>query len=290
MTNFLHQPLTWAFLLIAAPLLIHLINMMRHKRVKWAAMEFLLASYKKHRKWIWRKQLRLLLMRMAAIAAVGAIMAQWVPPDRWAKLFGGKVTHHYVLLDDSFSMTDGVSDETAFSRAIEAIDGIIERAAAAESQQKITILRYSRAAQSGQATGPTLIADVSNQNIADDKWREEFRATRAAMEPSQIAAGPEPAMKLLDQLLAEENEEARVVYVISDFRQRDWGNPTAVDQFMQTWEKAGTDVHLVDCVSAERPNLAVTQVAPEEGTRSAGVPLFVNVTVENLGPEKATDV
>ena len=94
MTNFLHQPLTWAFLLIAVPLLIHLINMMRHKRVKWAAMEFLLASYKKHRKWIWLKQLLLLLMRMAAIAAVVAIMAQWVPPplraarrqlldDRW---------------------------------------------------------------------------------------------------------------------------------------------------------------------------------------------------------------
>ncbi len=85
-----------AFALV--PVLIHLINMMRHKRVKWAAMEFLLASYKKHRKWIWLKQLLLLLMRIAAIAAVVAIMAQWVPPDRWAKLFGGKVTHHLSLI------------------------------------------------------------------------------------------------------------------------------------------------------------------------------------------------
>ena len=75
MFNFIHSPIAWAFLLVLVPLLIHLINMMRHKRVQWAAMEFLLASYKKHRKWSWLKQLILLLMRMAAIAAVVAIMA-----------------------------------------------------------------------------------------------------------------------------------------------------------------------------------------------------------------------
>ena len=63
--QFVHQPLTWGFLLVLLPLLIHLINMMRHRRVKWAAMEFLLQSYKKHRKWIWLKQLLLLLVRMA---------------------------------------------------------------------------------------------------------------------------------------------------------------------------------------------------------------------------------
>ena len=290
MTNFLHSPLTWAFLLVAVPLLIHLINMMRHKRVKWAAMEFLLASYKKHRKWIWLKQLILLLMRMAAIAAVVAIMAQWVPPDRWAKLFGGKVTHHYVLVDDSFSMTDGTSGETAFSQAKEAIERLVERAAAEESQQKLTLIRYSAAAQSSETTGASVIADVSNQNIGDAKWREEFRAQSSNMEPSQLAAGPESAMKLLDRLLEEENDESRVVYVISDFRQRDWGNPTTIDQYLQAWEKAGTDVHLVDCVAEERPNLAVTKVTPTEGTRSAGVPLFVTVTVKNFGPTKAEDV
>ena len=65
--TFVHQALTWGFLLALAPLLIHLINLMRRKRVQWAAMDFLLRSYKKHRRWIWLKQLLLLLMRMALI-------------------------------------------------------------------------------------------------------------------------------------------------------------------------------------------------------------------------------
>jgi len=49
---FIHTALTWGFFLALVPLLIHLINLVRRRRVKWAAMEFLLASYKKHRKWV----------------------------------------------------------------------------------------------------------------------------------------------------------------------------------------------------------------------------------------------
>jgi hypothetical protein len=88
--QFIHQPLTWAFLIALVPLLIHLINMMRHRRVQWAAMEFLLASYKKHRKWVWLKQLLLLLARMAAIALIVAMLAQLKTRDQWLAIFGGR--------------------------------------------------------------------------------------------------------------------------------------------------------------------------------------------------------
>ena len=67
---FTSSPLVWSGLIafaILLPILIHLINMMRHRRVKWAAMEFLLQSYKKQRNWIWLKQLLLLLSRIAAL-------------------------------------------------------------------------------------------------------------------------------------------------------------------------------------------------------------------------------
>ena len=80
--QFTYQALTWGFLIALIPLLIHLINMMRHRRIKWAAMEFLMQSYRKHRKWVWLKQLLLLLMRMLAVAMVVAMLAQWDPNSR----------------------------------------------------------------------------------------------------------------------------------------------------------------------------------------------------------------
>ena len=98
--QFTYQALTWGFLIALIPLLIHLINMMRHRRIKWAAMEFLMQSYRKHRKWVWLKQLLLLLMRMLAVAMVVAMLAQWDPNSQLFTRFGGQVTHHYILLDD----------------------------------------------------------------------------------------------------------------------------------------------------------------------------------------------
>src|ERR1700675_157338 len=100
------HPFYWGMWFLAAPVLIHLINMLRHQRVQWAAMEFLLASQKKFRTWVILKQLLLLLLRMAAIALVVLALAQPLLPEKMGGFLGGRPTHHIVLLDDSFSMSD----------------------------------------------------------------------------------------------------------------------------------------------------------------------------------------
>src|SRR5881398_3440913 len=165
--QFVHQFLTWGFLLALVPLLIHLINMMRHRRVRWAAMEFLLASYKKHRKWIWLKQLLLLLARMAAVALVVAMLAQLKTRDQWLAIFGGRVTHHYVVLDDSYSMSDRVAGESAMDAAKRVIAAIVGRAAQEDSPQKLTLIRYSQArgAASGQSDSREQAADFNAEPI-----------------------------------------------------------------------------------------------------------------------------
>src|SRR4029079_4029980 len=142
--QFVYQALTWGFLLALLPLLIHLINMMRHKRVKWAAMEFLLQSYKKHRRWVWLKQFLLLLARMAAVILLVAMLAQLKTRDQLLALFGGKATHHYVLLDDSYSMSARVAGQSAFDAARQVIASIVNGAKSADNPQKLTLLRYSQ--------------------------------------------------------------------------------------------------------------------------------------------------
>ena len=77
---------------LAVPVLIHLINMLRHRHVEWAAMEFLLVSQKKHRTWVILKQLLLLLLRLAAIALVVLALAQPLLPDRWGGFLAAQPT------------------------------------------------------------------------------------------------------------------------------------------------------------------------------------------------------
>jgi hypothetical protein len=48
--------LWWGLPFAAAPVIIHLINLLRHRVVRWPAMEFLLASQRKYRTRILLKQ------------------------------------------------------------------------------------------------------------------------------------------------------------------------------------------------------------------------------------------
>ena len=107
---FTSSPAVWGGLiagLVALPILIHLINLVRHKTIDWAAMEFLLKSHRKNRNWVWLKQMLLLLSRIA-ILLLGLFLLSQVgcENDRVAALLGGRATHHYCLLYTSPSPRD----------------------------------------------------------------------------------------------------------------------------------------------------------------------------------------
>ena len=74
----------WGLPLVAAPVLIHLINLLRHRRVRWAAMELLVASQKKYKTRILLRQLLLLALRTAAVAGIVLALAQ----PRWQSALG----------------------------------------------------------------------------------------------------------------------------------------------------------------------------------------------------------
>ncbi|HEY6564429.1 MAG TPA: BatA domain-containing protein, partial [Pirellulaceae bacterium] len=139
--RFLFPTLTWGFLLVLVPLAIHLINLIRQRRVEWAAMEFLLQAHRKHRHWIWLKQLLLLLLRMFIIAAIVAMLAQLLTTRQWLRLFQRSTTHHLVLLDDSFSMSDR-SPREAFQRGVQAIQALARTAISQETAQRMSLILF----------------------------------------------------------------------------------------------------------------------------------------------------
>ena len=96
--------LWWGLPFAAAPVIIHLINLLRHRVVRWPEMEFLLASQRKYRTRILLKQLLLLLLRILAIAGLVMLFAQPRWDRKLGSVLGGNRTRHVALLDDSYSM------------------------------------------------------------------------------------------------------------------------------------------------------------------------------------------
>src|SRR2546428_476109 len=90
--------------LVSAPILIHLINRMRFKRIRWAAMEFLLKSQKRNRRRLIIEQLILLMLRCLLVLLAAFLVARFV--GQALASTSTSTTMHMVLLDDTVSMQD----------------------------------------------------------------------------------------------------------------------------------------------------------------------------------------
>src|SRR5438874_4889447 len=99
--------------MISAPILIHLINRLRFKRIRWAAMEFLLKSQKRNRRRLIIEQIILLLLRCLMLVLAGLLLGRFVGynPEAEEQDKAAPGTLSVVLLDDSLSMADRAPKE-----------------------------------------------------------------------------------------------------------------------------------------------------------------------------------
>lgn len=285
MPTFLHTPLLWGLLAVGVPVLIHLINMLRHRRVQWAAMEFLLVSQKKNRTWVLLKQLLLLLLRMTAIAVLVLTVAKPRLSSQFAGLFGSATTHHIVLLDDSYSMSDRWDVTSAFEEAKAVVQRIGEQTAREAQSQTFTLLRLSRAGQTAHGTQPDLLQEPVGPDFTD-----RLKKLLHDLSPSQTAAGPVPALEAIGQLMGDAAGDQRMVYLVSDFRARQWADAGDLRRHLARLQQSGATLYLLHCVDDSHANLAITDLTPGEDTRAAGVPLPMEVTVQNFGSRAVKDV
>jgi hypothetical protein len=281
--------LWWGLPFAAAPVVIHLINLLRHRRVKFAALEFLLASQRKYRTRVLLKEILLLLLRTAVIAAIVLALAQ----PRWkhalGTLFGGGRTLHVLLVDDSYSMTDvsavgRLGAAAAFDRARSVADRVLAELAATGGDQEFMVGTFSALASgtNGAFGIPRQAATPGTVGAA----REEV----ARLTASARSAGPRQALATTADILAAESGPATVVWLVSDFRARDWLAAEETVASLRRLAAAGAALRLVDCAADPAPNLIVERLAPAAGAAAAGVLLPWDVTIRNVGAEAAHDV
>lgn len=284
--SFLFQSLlTIGLPLIALPLVIHLINLRRHRRIEWAAMEFLLESQKRNKKWILLRQFLLLLLRTAAIALAVLMLAGPVLMSQWGSLFGSGSVHHVLLVDDSFSMADRWNETSAWQEAKRAVHQILAQAKAKGGDQKVTLLRFSQAAlvPVGQA-GDAAECKLDAQTI------DELNSLLEKLSVSETDAGPIEALQATRRMPESAAGESRVVYLISDFRSRQWSEDDRLPQLLSELRGQVSDLQLIQCVEETRPNLAISRLEPETGIRAAGVETWMLLGVTNYGDTPAVAV
>jgi hypothetical protein len=295
--------LWWGLPFVAAPVIIHLINLLRHRKVPWAAMEFLLASQRKYRTQVLLKQLLLLLLRVAAVLGIVLALAQ----PRWksalGRMLGGARTEHVVLLDDSYSMSDlsaegRIGDTRCFDRGRLVVERICTELAAAQGQQEVAIGRFSafdqKASQAGEAQAAQQEFDIRLQPVTP-RLVQEVRDDLAGRSPAAAASGPRGAVAAAAGMLGGGTGAANVIWLISDFRLKDWKAADETAGLLRQLSDAGCEVRLVDCAAeggdGRQPgNLTVERLEMAGGVPATGVLVPLEVAVRNNSDRPVRDV
>lgn len=251
-------------------------------------MDFLLASYRKQKKWIVLRQLLLLLSRLALAALLIAMLAGWSGGRQWFSMLGGSVTHHIVVLDDSYSMGDSSGGSSSYEIALQTLADLTRQMAAEDGDHQLTLIRASRAVLASRAenkSGDTA-ADLSSQTIdVEGRLVDRVIATKPSPMRTDLTQAVEMAVDLVDA----SNADEQFLYLLSDFRQRDWEQPDRVAELLQGFG-ADTKVQLVDCGVSPQSNLAVTRLAPQPDVWVAGVPVVMEVSVKNHSTNPVNNV
>src|SRR5205085_557318 len=122
--------------LVSAPIIIHLINRMRYKRVHWAAMEFLLKSQKRNRRRLIIEQIILLLLRCLLVALAVWLVSRFFGCD--LSLEAGQDHLHIVVLDDTLSMNDQAKEKGVLHNAFQEAKKVVQDRIAASAAKSTT--------------------------------------------------------------------------------------------------------------------------------------------------------
>ena len=279
---FTYPALLWFLPILGAVILIHLINMFRHKKIEWAAMEFLLASYKKSRTRIILQQLLLMLTRTAAVAAVILMFANPQLEGELAQWFGGFGTHHIVLLDDSYSMNERNLAQGGTPLFDDAL-AVVQKIAEGKPHDRFTLLKLPSA--------EPLLHEVPMHTDG----LQTIQNTLQQQKPSSFAHEPETLLFAAADLVRQTVGLNPVVYFLSDFRRRSWENPAPILQHIETIRQHGGNVRMIRIAAAqsalgEQPNLGIEQLHIVEGIHAAEVDILLDAVIVNYAAEAAENV
>ncbi|HEX5061396.1 MAG TPA: BatA domain-containing protein [Kofleriaceae bacterium] len=250
---------------IVVPIAIHLIGRRRARVVKFAALDFLLATKRKTAKRLRLRERLLLLVRALVCLAIAIALAK---PFTSCERKGPMVTRGpqaaVLVIDDSFASGYLVDDKPWLYKAAEESRRILRQLG---PEAEVAIVRASEAAE-------------HPSELTRDHLR--LRDQLIALEPSARPADTTRALSRAAQLLAASSHVHKTVFLLS-LQQR-----TGLRTDEAPWGKDGPQLVVVDLRPAKMTNFAVTALGfdPDPGVGSRGVRF--DAEVGNFGDTAAT--
>jgi len=259
---------------VAVPILVHLLNRFRQRRLEWAAMELLRRAMVLRSRRIRIEDLLLLALRCLAVILIALAMSRPSLRSEAAKYVGAKDNVGAVIaLDASYSMAYRPGVGSRFDRAAEIVRNL---KGALHPGDGVSLLVMGNRPR-------TLLRNTA----FDDRRIEKALADAAPLaEPLNL----EPCLERLALLADEMKVPIRECYIVTDAQAITWGRLS--EKARGALERIGSLARLFVLPTApdSGENLAIRRLALAAGSLRRGTVARLTADVANLGRRPQTRV
>jgi hypothetical protein len=281
-------------LLVSAPIIIHLINRFRFRRVRWAAMEFLLKSQKRNRRRLIIEQLLLLALRCLLVLLTGVLLARFL-----GFAFAGfqsRQTTHVVIFDDRLSSEDrwkgedGAQNQSFLLGKQRVTKELVRTISTARTPQRVVLFRLSDPASRFDKTVNDQSLSELNELMA--KWDG----------PSPLHLDLLAGVQAAKEIFGASAQDERFLHIVGDFRHRHWSESESDKLYseLRGVGQSGIKIHFLDTahpyrgekqqVALYHDNLAISDLRAETRVAAEGNPVQFAVTVANYSASERKHV
>ena len=271
MTSLNSLPLwgTLAALGISIPIVLHILNKARPKKVNWAAMELLQKTTQQQSKKIKLEDWLLMVLRCLTFLLVALAMMRLVFVNS-SDLFSGASRELILVIDSSYSMNHGQYEsrfDLAKKKAMKIVNSL-------PSGSKISLVTIGDEPE-------VLIRHRDPSEISLERYF-------AALEAKPEGFGLEVSLSVLDELLNESDSANREVIFLTDAQKRSWceNSESAIEKFAELGQKAS--ISLLPLGDESYENLALSDFHMTSGACRSGGFINLSAKIINHGESLAT--
>ena len=271
MTSLNSLPLwgTLAALGISIPIVLHILNKARPKKVNWAAMELLQKTTQQQSKKIKLEDWLLMVLRCLTFLLVALAMMRLVFVNS-SDLFSGASRELILVIDSSYSMNHGQYEsrfDLAKKKAMKIVNSL-------PSGSKISLVTIGDEPE-------VLIRHKDPSEISLERY---FAALKAKPE----GFGLEVSLSVLDELLNDSDSANREVIFLTDAQKRSWceNSESTIEKFAELGQKAS--ISLLPLGDESYENLALSDFHMTSGACRSGGFINLSAKIINHGESLAT--
>lgn len=255
--SFLNPAFLWFALGVIVPILVHLFNFRKPKKILFSNIAFVKQVHKEVVRRVKLKQWLLLFARMLAIIALAVAFANPIITDEKAAAVSAESQSAVIVIDNSYSMTASDGEGVYLQQALDYAHAIVNSFSATDEFQiqPTSSLRLNSGFLSKQQAGPVI-----------DKIKYQDKVV-----------GYGEIINNLEYYFTEAQNASKRLYFISDFQK----STTLSDTLKNLRIPDDVQVQFIPVGEQEQNNVFVSNVNMEQAILEIGKPVALNLTLNN---------